>query len=63
MKNVRRRLGLSRTLSSLTLMLLLSAMAEAESLPFAPLPLFHGGTLHLADLAGHVVVVRFLASW
>lgn len=63
MKTVRRQTGLIGALSWLSLMLLLSSAAVAESLPSAPLPLFDGGRLHIQDLVGHVVVVRFLASW
>ncbi len=54
---------LSRVLGNVFLAVLLTAVAEGESLPSAPLPLLEGGTLRLQSLAGQVVVVRFLASW
>jgi hypothetical protein len=37
-------------------------MAE-QALPATPLPLFEGGSLHLQNFTGKVVVIRFLASW
>jgi hypothetical protein len=36
---------------------------SGTDLPATPLRLFDGGTLDLRTLQGHVVVVRFLASW
>ncbi len=60
----RRRVSLGLAVGMLaTLLPRASARGAGSALPATPLLLFDGGILDLRSLGGHVVVIRFLASW